>query len=54
MMHLTVKVTNQCLEQLEALAHTKNPEPVVFRGNQLTTSALDIITCGKPVLQNLA
>ena len=25
MMHLTVKVTNQRLEQLEALAHTKKP-----------------------------
>ena len=32
MMHLTVKVTNQCLEQLEALAHTKNPEPISSQG----------------------
>ena len=41
MMHLTVKVTNQRLEQLEALAHTEKTQPIVVRGNQLTTSAVN-------------
>ena len=33
-MHSTVKVTNQGLEQLEALAFKKNPDPIIVRGNR--------------------
>ena len=30
-----------CLEQLEAQTYTKNPEPLIVSGNQLTTSAVN-------------